>query len=70
MTVLDRMPVDDITKQAREVDVARLVLALVALIPFLLGWVAGKAVLSLAWLGLAVKAGWADARRPATRDGG
>lgn len=70
MSALDRLPVEDITKKAQEVDVARSLLALIALIPFLIGWVAGKTVLSLAWLGLAVKAGWADARRPAVRDGG
>jgi hypothetical protein len=68
MAVLDRVPVETITAQARQVDVARVVLSLLALIPFLLGWTAGKAFVGLAWVALAVKAGWREARAP--RDDG
>jgi hypothetical protein len=68
--VLDRIPVEQITAEAKKVDVGRAVLSLLALIPFLIGWVAGKIVLAVAWVGLAVKAGWLDARRPKTGDGG
>lgn len=68
--VLDRIPVEQITADAKQVDVGRAVLSLLALIPFLIGWVAGKIVLTVAWVGLAVKAGWLEARRPKTSDGG
>lgn len=68
--VLDRLPVEQITAEAKKVDVGRAVLAVLALIPFLLGWVAGKTVLAFAWVGLAVKAGWLQARRPKTVEGG
>lgn len=69
--VLDRIPVEQIAAEAKKVDVGRAVLSLLALIPFLIGWLAGKIVLAVAWVGLAVKAGWLEARRPkATGDGG
>jgi hypothetical protein len=70
MAVLDRVPVDDIAAEAREVQAGRFLLTLVALIPFLLGWLAGKLVNALAFVGLAVKAGWLEARKPTPRDGG
>lgn len=70
--VLDRVPVEQITAEAKKVDVGRAVLSLLALIPFLIGWLAGKAVVAVAWMWLAVKAGWIEARKPAraTGDGG
>jgi hypothetical protein len=63
MAVLDRVPVDAITTQAREVDVRRVLLTLLALVPFLLGWAAGAIVTAVLWACAAVKAGWVDARR-------
>lgn len=68
--VLDRIPVEKITADAKKVDVGRALLSLLALIPFIIGWIAGKIVLAVAWIGLAVKAGWLEARRPKTDDGG
>lgn len=68
--VLDRIPVEKITAEAKKVDVGRAVLALLAMIPFLIGWLVGKVALAIAWVGLAVKAGWLEARRPKTVDGG
>lgn len=70
MAVLDRMPVEDISIRARDVRIGHVVLALLALVPFMLGWTAGKTVLAIAWLGLAVKAGWRDARKPVADGGG
>ena len=67
---MDRIPVEQITPEAKKVDVGRAVLALLALIPFLIGWIAGRTVLAVAWVGLAVKAGWLEARRPRQVDGG
>lgn len=60
--VLDRIPVERITSEAREVHVGRGVLALLALIPFLIGWLAGQTVTAVVWVGIAVKAGWLEAR--------
>ena len=75
--VLDRIPVEQITADAKKVDVGKAVLSLLALIPFVLGWLAGALSVSVAWVCLAAKAGWRDARagwvkaRPAkTGDGG
>jgi hypothetical protein len=69
--VLDRIPVEQITADAKKIDAGRAVLSLLALIPFIIGWIAGKTVLAVAWAGLAVKAGWLEARRPKTTvDGG
>lgn len=42
---------------------ARLVLTLLALIPYVLGWVLGGSVSALAWTWAAVVAGWRDGRR-------
>lgn len=39
------------------------VLTSVAAVLFVLGWLAGKASLPLAWLWAAVRVGWHDARR-------
>ena len=69
--VLDRIPVERITSEARSVHVGRGVLALLALIPFLIGWLTGQAVTAVVWVGFAVKAGWLEARSPSPKvDGG
>lgn len=65
-SVLDRVPVERIAAEARDVHVGRILLTMLALIPFAVGWIAGKVVLSIAWVGLSVKAGWIEARRTAT----
>lgn len=61
--MLDRVPVDDITERARQVDFSRVLLTLLALIPFLVGWLAGSLFMAVAWTGAAVKAGWMQARQ-------
>lgn len=68
--VLNRIPVEQIAADAKKIDAGRVLLSLLALIPFLIGWIAGKTVFAFAWVGLAVKAGWLDARRPKTAAGG
>lgn len=45
------------------VDVVRVLLTLLALLPYVLGWVAGAAVTATAWTWAAVVVGWRDARR-------
>ena len=62
MTVLDRVPVDRVAAEARNVHVGRLLLTLLVGVFFAVGWVAGKASLGVAWSLAAVKVGWAEAR--------
>lgn len=63
MTVaLDRVPVDRITAEARQIRLGRLLLTLVAGLFWLIGWVAGKAALAVVWCAVAVKVGWQEAR--------
>ena len=65
--VLDRVPVDRITVEARQVRFGVTVLRLLAGVLYGLGWVVAKAFgavwFALAWCGVAVKIGWTDARR-------
>jgi hypothetical protein len=61
--VLSRVPVDEITAQAREARPGRAVLTVVAAVFFALGWCAAKAVLSVSWACVAVREGWREGRR-------
>lgn len=65
MTVLERVPVDRITTQAREVHVGRALLAMLLGVLYGIGWLARKAVLALAVAGTSIKLGWQDAGKPA-----
>lgn len=69
---MDRIPVEQIAAEAREVHVGRALLALLALIPFVLGWTAATLVSAVVWTGLAFKAGWREVRppKPASDGGG
>ena len=65
-SLLDRVPVDEITARAREVKFGRTVKRVLIGILFAAGWAAAK-TLGVAWLGLtfcwsAVDMGWRDAR--------
>lgn len=65
MTVaLNRIPVDRITTQAREVRFARTVLTLIAAVFYAVGWVAAMVWLAVVWCGTAVKVGWQEASQP------
>lgn len=65
-TFLDRLAVDRITHQARDVHFGRTLLTLLGSMFFALGWLAFKvaAVLWLAcvWCAVAVREGWRTAR--------
>jgi hypothetical protein len=65
-SVLDKVPVDQITAHAREVHFWRSVLTVIAAALFGLGWVTAKAFavlwLALAWSAVAVKMGWQQGR--------
>lgn len=67
-SVLDRIPLDEITEQAREVKPGRALLTVVAGVLFGLGWIVAK-VFGVAWLGftwswVAVREGWRAAHGP------
>lgn len=65
--LLDRVHVQDITRQAREIRPGRTLLTWVGALLFALGWLAYKlgAVLWLAgaWAYVGVREGWREARR-------
>lgn len=79
--LLERVPIDRITVEAREVDFRRTVLSAIAALLFGIGWLAAKTVgvmvgllkvvwLGLCWAGVAVKLGWVDARKPKAAERG
>lgn len=68
MAVLDQVPVDRITAEARQIQLGRAILTAIAAVLYLIGWVPSRVTqavwMALAWSGTAVKVGWVDARRP------
>lgn len=64
--VLQRVPVEQINRQAREVHFWRTVLLVLAGVLFGVGWLAAKGFavlwLAVAWTATAVKLGWAAGR--------
>jgi hypothetical protein len=66
MAVMTHVPLDRITAEAREVEIGRTLLTLVAGVLFAIGWVAAKVVgalwLAVAWSATAVRLGWSEAR--------
>ncbi len=65
MTTLDRLTVDDITRQAREILPGRMLLTWIAAVLFAVGWILRKTVtvlwLAAAWTFVAVREGWREA---------
>lgn len=55
-----------IDAEARQLDPAKVLLTILAAIPFVIGWLLGKAWLVAAWLGTALVVGWREARTPRT----
>ena len=72
--VLDRVPVDRITDEARDVDFWRTVLTVFAAVLYGIGWLAAKTFVvlwrALVWAGVAVKVGWMDACKPKAAERG
>lgn len=62
MSVLDAVPVEAIDAQARQVDIARMVLAVIAAVFYGIGRLVGALVLMVAWAATAVRIGYADGR--------
>lgn len=65
--VLQRVPVEQINREARETHFWRTVLTLIAGLLFGIGWLAAKIFtglwFALAWSATAVKVGWQEGRR-------
>lgn len=65
MAVLDRVPLDKITAEARAISFVRTLLTLIAGVLFAVGWVAAKSCKVLwfvgAWTFAAVRVGWREA---------
>jgi uncharacterized membrane protein YedE/YeeE len=65
--LLDRVPVESITEQARQVRFGRAVLTLIAGVLFGLGWVTARALavgwLAVAWSWTAFRVGFREGRR-------
>jgi uncharacterized membrane protein YedE/YeeE len=70
-TVLARVPVDEITAQARQVRPGRTVLTVIAAVLFGLGWVTARVFsvpwLAVMWCGLAVREGWQASHGPSRK---
>lgn len=66
--MFDATALERIQTQAREIDPVKVALAIVAGIPYILGWTVAKAfgvVWTIAsWTAAAAKVGWQDARKP------
>lgn len=71
--VLDRVPIDRISAEAREVRFGRTLLTVLAALFFGIGWLVAKAFglvwVVVAWVGVAVKIGWMEARKGGRTDG-
>lgn len=63
---LNRVPVERITAEARQVQFARTLLTVIAGVLYGIGWLAGKVLgtlwLAMVWSVTAVKVGWVEAR--------
>jgi hypothetical protein len=72
MTVLERVPLDRITTQARQVHFTRTALTLLAGLLYGLGWLTAKTLggiwLAVAWSATAVRVGWVEARSSTPRN--
>jgi len=60
---LSRVPVDRVVAGAKAVRWGRLLLSLILGLFYALGWLAGRVLLGIAVLWVAVKLGWSDVRK-------
>jgi len=60
----DRLPLERIQSEARQVDLGRTLLTLLVGFFWLLGWLAGKLTLGIGFAYAATKVGYAEARAP------
>jgi hypothetical protein len=60
-SLLDRVPVDAIGEEAHRIRWGRILLTLIVGLFWLIGWLAGKAAVGLAFCWAATKIGWKEA---------
>lgn len=58
MSVLDRVPVDRIAERAAQINLARALLTLLVVVPWLVGWSGRMAYRGLVFGAAAVAVGW------------
>src|SRR6266536_1374618 len=63
VTVLDRVPVDEISERTRQIHLGRLLLSLIAGFFYVLGWFVGSFFTAFVWCAVAVKVGFVEARK-------
>lgn len=72
-TLLERVDIDRISAEARQVQIGRTLLTLMAAVLYVVGWITAKVLIGIwivaAWTFTAVRLGWQDAwsahrRRP------
>lgn len=63
-SLLDRVPVDEIAAEAERLRPGRLLLTLLVGVFYVIGWLAGKASVGVAFAWAGVKVGWTEARKP------
>ncbi len=68
-SALDRLPVDEITAQARQVRFGRTLLNLIAFTLIMVGKSFGLLWLAVVWSCLAVREGWREVHPPKVSDG-
>jgi hypothetical protein len=61
-TITQRVPLDQITREARQVRFGVVLLTVLAGVFFAIGWLAGRLFLGVAWCAVAVKVGWQAGR--------
>ena len=64
------VPIEAIEQRAVKADPRRALLKVLLLIPFMLGWLARKTVLTVSYTWSAVVTGWREAGRPHTSEDG
>ena len=64
------VPIEAIESRAREADPRLALLRVLLFVPFVLGWLARKTWMTLVYASSAVVAGWQEAGRPPTAEGG
>jgi hypothetical protein len=57
-SIAERVPLDQITRQARDVRFGRVLLTVLAAVFFGIGWAVGRFFYALAWCAVAVRVGW------------
>ena len=68
MTALtERIPLEDINREAAEVRTGRAILTAVAAVFYAIGWLAGRVVPVLMWCAFAVRKGFRAAHGPSRR---